>query len=253
MTRQVTVDGRELDSVDRFGSWRVSDWTGWNDSPDRVVKSEQRPNADGESESVDYFAAREITINGRLIAHNHDAMHEAETWLKGMLLRGSGRMTVRGHGPTQSATVKLNGGIRCNPEPGTDNFLRWQLRLRAIDPYKYGTARSVSTPQGAPLDVFQMGNAPAWPVLTVTGSMPGGYDAVLGSRLVEVRAPLESGKPHVINMRTGRITIGGARAYGVFGSSDLHVIEPGSTQGFYPTAKTSGTATFKLAYSDTYI
>lgn len=253
MITQVTVDGRQLSGVDRYGDWAVSSIEGWFDSPDRKSKDESRPDADGDFDMQEYWEARHVTIDGRLKAKSHDMLHEAENWLKGMLRGGLGTMLVRGHGPDQWASVKLAAGIKCKPEPGTDDYLRWQLRLKAPDPFKYGESYAPSTTANAPLDVFHRGNADAWPVVTVTGSMPGGYEVMIDGRLLEVLAPLVSGQPHVISTRTRRITVGGSRVYGVLGISEPLHITPGMAQNFYALPKTSGSATFKVAFYDTYI
>src|SRR5690606_15568007 len=128
------------------------------------------------------------------------------------------------------------------------SVLRWQLRLNCADSYKYGSAHSLSTIQNAPLSVFHRGNANSWPVITVTGSMPGGYEVMIDGRLLEVLAPLASGKPHVFNTKTRRLTVGGTRVYGMVGFSEPLMIAPGLPQNFYTLPKTSGSATFKVEY-----
>lgn len=89
-------------------------------------------------------------------------------------------------------------------------------------------------------------------MVTVSGSSPGGYEMSIGDHLVQVIAPLVSGKPHVVNMRTGRLTVDGDRVYGGFGICELFSVSPGLAQSFYPLA-VGGSATFKVEFNDTYI
>ena len=253
MHGQVTVDGRQLNTADRHGEWKVLNLEGWFDSPDRKQKSEARPLADGDYESPEFFDIRNITIDGRLKAKSHEMVHEAEGWLKGMFLGSSATMLVRDHGPDQWATVQLAGGIRCQVEPGTDNYLRWQIRLKAIDPYLYGEKRSFSGAVGTAFDVYQRGYRRAWPFITVTGSMPGGYEVMIGGKLIEVTRALTSGNPHTIDTRTGILRVNGAVAVNGLGIAELFRVDPGLPRSVYAVAKTTGTGTVRLDVTDTYI
>lgn len=253
MHGQVTVDGRQLNSSDRYGEWKILDWDGWADSPDRKQKSEPRPLADGDYDSDEFFDVREITITGRLKAKSHEMAHEAENWLKAMLLNGSATMLVRGHGPDQHATVKLAGGIKCKIEPGTDDYMKWQIRLKANDPYKYGDKQSFSGAVGTAFDVYQRGTVPAWTFITATGSMPNGYEISLGTQLIQVTRAVTAGNPHTIDTRTGILRVNGVVVAGAMGIAELFQVQPGLPQSVYALAPVTGTGTFKFDVTDTYI
>lgn len=253
MHGQVTVDGRQLNSSDRYGDWKILDWDGWTDSPDRKQKSEPRLLADGDYDSDEFFDIREITITGRLRAKSHDMAHEAENWLKGMILNGSGTMLVRGHGPDQHATVKLAGGIKCKVEPGTDDYMKWQIRLKANDPYKYGDERTASGNAASPAVVFQRGNAPAWPVVTLSGSASSSsgqpYTLTLNGRSVTVTVGRFAADPaHTIDFRTGILRVGSVVVAGGLGAADFSPINPGLAQSM---SSTIGGVTVR--WTDTYI
>lgn len=253
MHGQVTVDGRTLNSSDRYGDWKVLDWDGWTDSPERKLKSESRPLADGDYDADEFFDIREINITGRLKAKSHDMAHEAENWLKAMILNGSGTMLVRGHGPDQSAKVKLAGAIKCKIEPGTDNYLRWQIRIKANDPYKYGETHPFAVASGNEVFVFQRGMVPAWPKLTITGNLPGGYEVGLVDRLIQVTKPLTAGQTHTIDTRSGILRSNGLVVAGGLGITELFRVKPGLPQSLLFMPRTTGSGTLKAEVTDTYI
>lgn len=254
MHGQVTVDGRELNSPDRFGEWKIlGEVDGWFDAPAKKNRGEARDTADGDYGADEFYGIREITLSGRLKAVNHDMAHEAEEWLKSMFLDGSGIMRVHGHGPGQWATVKQNGIIRCRIEPGTDDRLVWQLPLKAEDPYKYGEKRTFSGTVGTPFNVHQRGFRRAWPFITVSGSMPGGYEITLGGNLIEVTRAVTTGNPHTIDTRTGILRVNGSVVTNGLGIAELFQVNPGLPQSAYSLPKTTGTGTVTFSVTDTYI
>lgn len=248
MHGQVTVDGRQLNSSDGYGDWKILDWDGWTDSPERKQKSESRPLADGDYDSDEFFDIREINITGRLRAKSHDMAHEAENWLKAMILNGSATMLVRGHGPDQHAVVKLAGGIKCKIEPGTDDYMKWQIRLKANDPYKYGDEQAESGSPGSPAVLFHRGTVPAWPVVTVTGASASGYLLTFNGQTVTVTRSLVSGSPHTLDFRTGILRVGGSVVAGGIGMANFGPVPPG-----LPRNMTISAGSFTARFRDTYI
>lgn len=254
MHGQVTVDGRHLNGADRYGEWKIlGEIEGWFDTPPKKNRGEKRELADGDYSAQEFYDIREISINGRLKAKNHDMAHEAEGWLKSMFLDGEGLMLVRGHGADQWATVKPNGSIRCRIEPGTDDRMIWQIPLKAEDPYKYGEKRSFSGAVGTAFDVYQRGYRRAWPFITMTGSMPGGYEAMIGGQLIEVTRALTTGNPHTIDTRNGILRVNGSVVTNGLGIAELFQVDPGMPQSFYSVAKTTGSGVAKLDVTDTFI
>lgn len=248
---QLTVDGRQLSGTDRYGDWEVGNVEGLFDTPDRKQDSDPRSLADGDYDTLEFYEHRDITIEGRLIAANHDMMHEGINWLKSMLLNRSGAMFIRGHGPDQWASVKLAGAVRCHAE--TDTHMKWQLRLKAIDPYLYGSKTSFSGATGTAFDVHQRGTVPAWPFITVTGSMPGGYEIQVAGQLIEVTRALTTGSPHTVDTRSGILRVNGSVVTNGLGIAELFRVNPGLPQSVYSLARTSGTGTVKFDVTDTYI
>lgn len=248
---QLTVDGRQLSGADRYGDWQVGNTEGLFDTPDRKQDNDPRPLADGDYDSPEFYERRDITIEGRLIAANHDMMHEGINWLKSMLLNRAGTMFIRGHGPEQWALVKLAGAVRCRAV--TDTYMTWQLRLKSIDPYLYGEKRSFSGAVGTAFDVYQRGTVPAWTLITATGSMPNGYEISLGTQLIQVTRAVTAGNPHTIDTRTGILRVNGVVVAGALGIAELFRVQPGLPQSVYALAPFSGSGTVKFDVTDTYI
>ena len=248
---QLTVDGRQLSGTDRFGDWQVGNVEGLFDTPDRKQDNDSRPLADGDYDAPEFYERRDITIEGRLMAANHDMMHEGINWLKSMLVNRAGTMFIRGHGPEQWASVKLSGAVRCRAE--TDTYMTWQLRLKSIDPYLHGAKTSFSGTTGNAFDVYQRGTVPAWPLITVTGSMPGGYEITLGGQLIEVTRALTTGNPHTIDTRNGILRVNGSVVTNGLGIAELFRVNPGLPQSVYSLARTTGSGTVKFDVTDTFI
>ncbi|MGP5391281.1 hypothetical protein [Glutamicibacter arilaitensis] len=226
---------------------------GWFDSPERKSRDEARDDDDGDFEAEDFYQSRMISIEGRLKTRNHEMLHEAAGRISSLLHRGPGLLHVGGHGVAQSATVKLAGAVRCKAAPGTDDYLNWQLRLKAIDPYKYGEKRDYQGSVGSHFDVFHRGTVPAWPLITVSGSMPGGYEVMLAGNLIEVTRSLTAGETHTIDTRTGLLRVNGAVVSGGLGTNEMFRIQAGTTQSLYSVPRTTGSGTVKIDVTDTYI
>ena len=252
MAELVTIDGFPLTGTTRDGDWKLTDnMPGWWDRPEPKSKGVSRTIADGSFKTPIDYENRLITINGRVKSSNHDYLHQAAGIITSLGFRGGAKLLVDGHGPAQWATVDPRGSATCEFE--TDTYLRFQIPLEAIDPFKYGEARSFSAAVGEGFDVYQRGTVPAIPTVTVTGSFPGGYELTLGGRLVTVERAVTSGSPHVVDMRTGILRVGGSVDRGGIVYSELFKIAPGMPQNFYTVARTSGTGTVKVAFNDTYI
>jgi len=210
-----------------------------------------RPRADGDFESQIDYEPRLITFTGRVVSSNHGYLHQAAGILAALPFRGKKKFLVDGHGPTQWATVDPRGKVSTTFP--TDTRLEFQIPLEAIDPFKYGESYSPSGAVGAGFDVFHRGTVPALPVVTVAGSLPGGYELSLGGRLVSVSRAVTSGSPHTVDMATGILRVGGSVARGGFEYSELLSVDPGLPQNFYSVARTTGSGTVTVRFSDTYI
>lgn len=243
------LDGQVLHGRDRYGWWQVLTMEGWDATPEPKTDAADRVNGDGEVDTEVHYSRRLVTLTGRLIAKSPEQAEEARTRLTGLLHQGGIFSVTSGNGTTKWGNARRG---RIVPGPIRGRYLTFQMELRFPDPYKYGSKFSKPTASGVAMDLLNRGNSNAWPVVTVTGSSPGGYEMSIGDHLVQVIAPLVSGKPHVVNMRTGRLTVDGDRVYGAFGICELFSVSPGLAQSFYPLA-VGGSATFKVEFNDTYI
>lgn len=251
MGELVTLDGYPLSGVTREGIWKINSLAGWRERPPVKRNSESRTRGDGSFKTPVYYDNRLITINGRLFSKNHEYLHQAEGILNALGHRGGAKLLVDGHGPTQWATVDPRGATELNIVTGT--FLQFQIPLESIDPFKYGESYSPSGAVGSAFDVFQRGTVEAFPVVTVSGSLPGGYELTLGGRLVSVTRAVTSGSPHTLDMRTGILRVGGSVARGGISYSELFSVKPGMPQSFYSLPITSGSGTVTVRYNDTFI
>lgn len=252
MTELVTIDGFPLTGDTREGVWkRLGEIEGWFSSPDVKRNRAPRPRGPGSFRTKVEYDNRLITYNGRVTSKNHGYLHQAAGRITALGHTGPVKMLVSGHGPGQWATVDLRGSIV--PTFPTDTRMEFQIPLEAIDPFKYGESHAHSGSLGSPFDVFQRGTVPAWPVVTVSGSIPNGYELTLNGRLVSVNRPVVSGSPHTVDMATGILRVGGSVARGGFEYSELLSIEPGLSQNFYSVAKNTGSGTVTVRHYDTYI
>lgn len=244
------LDGQILHGKDRYGWWQVNKMEGWDATPEPKTDATARVNADGDFDSEVFYNARLVTLTGRLIATNPQQAEEARTRLTG-LLAGPGWFTVTsGAGKTVGGSARRG---RIVPGATRGRYLTFQMELKFPDAYKYCARQSEVAKPGEPTFLVNRGNALAWPVVTVTGSMPMGYTLNIGGTEVGVLRPLVSGAPHEIDMKKRRLRIDGVWVYGAMEATTFPAVRPGPRQSFSLTPFTTGTGTATAAYSDTYI
>lgn len=249
----VTLDGFPLTGITRDGIWkRLGELEGWFDSPDPKRDSVSRVNGDGKIWTEVNFESRLITFTGRVISTNHGYLHEAGNRLASLPGRGKKKFVVRGHGPTQWAMVDPRGKVSVTFP--TDSRMEFQIPLEAVDPFKYGEQNEGGGfALGSSQTFFHRGTEDAWPVVTVSGSAPGGYVLNKGGRQVRVTVPLVSGVAHTVDMRTGILRVGSSRVYGAITTAEYWSISPGPRQTVSASVITTGSGTVQLDYFDTYI
>jgi hypothetical protein len=224
----------------------MEDWWG---SPDVKGEVVDRPDADGELDLPTYNQARLLTLSGSLHTDGHEQMHEAQAFFAGPMI---GRFTVAGHGPTLWADGKRNSGAKFLPV--TDRFAQWQVRLKFVDPRKFGDTRTWAASVGANAgNIFHRGNYNATPRFVVAGSMPGGYQLTIRGQVFTVTQPLVTGQPHSIDYGDGRLRIGGGIVHGGLGYGFTPMVLPGVATALSIVPNTTGTATATLTLLDTYI
>jgi len=248
-SKQVTLEGQVLHGHDRYGWWQVNKIEGWDETPPEKSTQSDVVNGHGAIAVPVYYGSRTVTVSGRLVAKGHELALQAKRALSALLLDSGQFSTVSDDGVELHAQAWRG---RITPGPVLGRWMTFDLELKFPDPFRYGNSRPFSSAVGAPVEVFQRGTAPAWPVVTVTGSMPEGYELTLGGQLVEVTKGLASGSTHTIDMRTGILRENGSRIYGSIGIAEYFAVKPGPSQSFYSVAATgSGNATIR--FNDTYI
>lgn len=247
--KQVSLGGKILHGEDRSGQWITEKLTGWYDVPTTKGDGGERPLADGDYVADRFYGPRMVTIDGILFHRGRGTLITAMESVGVAASNQASKLLITDAGLSRYSTVKTLG---VDWSEATPTASRFQIRLRADDPRKFGEVRSFNTAVGSPIDVFQRGSFPATPTVTVTGSMPSGYDLSLNGRLVSITKSLASGSTHTIDMRTGILRQNGTVVAGGFSYSELLKVEPGMPQNFFASAA-SGSGTVRLDYYDTYI
>lgn len=243
--KQVLLGSQILHGEDRAGQWIVEKLTGWYDAPASKGDGGERPLADGDYPYPMNYGPRMVTVDGILFHKGRgSAVHAMEALAAGARLTDH-RLAVTDYGMTRYAVVKALG---VDYTPVTRETIRYQIRLKAVDPFKYGEEYAVPGSSGSPASLFHRGTVPAWPVVTVTGTSAGGYTLSLNGRSVAVTRALASGSPHTIDFRSGILRVGGSVARSGFGTANFSPINPGLPQNMSTTA-----GTLSVRYSDTFV
>lgn len=130
--------------------------------------------------------------------------------------------------------------------------MTFEMELNFDDPFRYGEARSFQVASGDTAMAFHRGTVEAWPTVTVTGNMPGGYSVRFGGAEVTVTESLLPGETHRIEYRTRRLYINNEFYMGLFGSATFRPCKPGVRTEFRVTPA-SGSGTGRAQLNDTYI
>ena len=248
VAEQITWAGRTLNGSDRFGEWVTTGLEGWWDSPDPKGETAERPNADGDYDLPVYNQARLITVGGNLHADSHTKLHEAMNFFTGPM---RGRFAVTGHGSTQWADAVRNSGVKFTPV--TDVFAQWQVRLKCVNPRKFGNSQDFVRTNGT-VSVFHRGNYNALPTVVVRGSAANGYRLNgPGGLQYKVTRALVSGIPHRIEFTDGRLRVNGTVVATGADSADVWPVPPGQSVDFDINVLSGGTAEATITITDTYI
>lgn len=249
-TKQVLIGDLALHGEDRAGQWVVEELEGWYEPPAPKGATAERVNGHGEIDLIDYYAARTPTVSGILFHKGRGQAVTAMEQLSAHIGLDSQKLSVIDAGLSRWANAKLAGLDWTEVTRGT---IRFQARFKCVDPFKYGAVRSFNSTLGVGVEVFHRGTVPAYPVLTVTGSAPGGYAVSLGGRLVRVTAPLVSGSPHTLDMRTGILRAGGSRVYMGLAEAEYFTVPAGLPSVLVSSLNTTGSGTIQADFYDTYI
>ena len=213
-------------------------------------KSVERPQGHGDFDIPPTRSARFLTIGGPCIAESAERLDWYNRVLTGLLSGGeSGRVVFDMPGGPLWGDARLQGTPEFEPTLWGQRA-DWQLSLKFADPRLFGDARTFAAGEPA----YHYGNFPAIPVFTISGDMPGGYaiDGPNGKQF-RVTKPLVPGQPHVIDMATGWLTVGGVVQTGVVARGDVWAIPGGAQVTNYVTPITTGSATTSILVRSTYI
>lgn len=243
--KQVLLGGQILHGEDRSGQWIVEKLTGWYDAPASKGDGGSRDLADGDYEYPQHYSARMITVDGILFHKGRGVAVAAMERLSAQAKLTSQSLVVTDFGLSRNALVKSLG---VDFDPPSTEAVRFQVRLKAVDPFKYGESYSVGGSSTSPASVYHRGTVPAWPEVAVAGSSAGGYTLTLNGKSVVVTRPLVSGVGHSVDFRTGILRVGGVVVRGGLSTANFSPINPGLAQSMSLSA-----GSMFVRYSDTYI
>lgn len=224
-TESIILDGQMLSGTDRFGEWTTTGLDGWWSSPEPKGGDSSRPNADGDFDTPVKYEARYITITGSLRAKSHELQHHASDRFTG-LVRTRARMQVVGHGDPQWVDVVRASALKM--EPVTDTYAKWQVRLKAPDPRKFGKVHIEELTGGRSRSLYHYGNTEAAPLVEIRGPITGGYQINSNDgRVFRVNSGIASGARHTIDMNDGLLRVNGRVQAGLVGQADVWKIPPG--------------------------
>lgn len=210
---------------------------------DRVA----RPLAHGDYDVPVFREARVVSLEGICLTGSAERQDFLGRQLLSVLGDGSsGRVVFRMPGGAMWGDARLADSPEFEPTLWGQHA-SWLLQLRFANPRLFGESRTFAS--GAP--AYHFGNFTASPVFTVSGDMPSGYTIAGAGRTFTTSKPLVSGTPHVVDMSTGYLTIGGVVQTGVVSSGDTWGVPAGSS--VVNTLSGSGTGTLSVRVVDTFI
>jgi len=225
-------------------------FTGWDDQEYRSA-SEARVNAHGNYPERSYREAKTVNLNGFIIANGSEQLNHYMDLFNGILAEGrSEKLTV--DRPWGARWAPASVVSRKTVEVGGLPRATFALSLRLESTERFGQIETFSGGIGTAFDVFQRGVVETWPMLTVTGSMPGGYEISLGGQLLEITKGIATGQTHTIDTKTGILRSNGSVVVGGLGITELFTVKPGLAQSIYSAPRTTGTGTLKVEVTDTY-
>lgn len=246
--KQVSLGERLLHGADRFGEWVVERVEGWHSPP--AAKGDVIENAfeHGEKDIVNYYAARTPTISGILFHSQRGYAVSAFEALSASASVSKRLLSITDGDQTRTAMAKLVGMDYTQVSP---NAWRFQLRLKRVDPFRYGEARSFDVASGSTTTAFHRGTVEAWPNMIVTGDMPS-YTVRFRGVDVEVPGGILPGQTHRIEYRTRRLYENNSFVMGGFGATNFRPVEAGIRSDLQLIAP-SGSGQLKMTVNDTYL
>lgn len=255
-------NGLRLEGSRQDGPLTFRSITGWEDPPAVRSGSRPRPNSHGEYAEPGYTAGRVVTVAG---ACTTQEQRDALLWqLQAAMTPGvTSDLTVNLAGRTLSARARLDRFTPEVAETWAVGVFPWAAQWWCADPLRYG-APIVSAPTGLPVETggleFDLftdgttdvgylefgpagtsgkvtlandGTAEAWPVFSVSGTLPDGFELVesyTGSRLRYEGPVTAGGDPVTLDSATGRVRLGSADRGGSLTRAEWWGIPPGGVR-----------------------
>ncbi|MEX3610071.1 hypothetical protein VVR12_03345 [Rothia sp. LK2588] len=256
---------------------------GWYGGVGVSAQNEQRKLGHGVFPEPSLRTGRQITLGGLFFFGSEADRTVGDRFISGILWDGEfADLTVDVGGvETLTARVKLDGEIK--HKPIGDDGIQWEAPLFAPDPFLYAPARTYQVfpagfgeglqyplfatkknadgvpvldwGKGAPVGgaFGNQGNATAYPVFTVQGSWPAGFDIVTNGRTISYPAPVDPSSPVVIDNREGSVMSSGYDQTYRLTSRDWVEVSPGESIQPRIIAHAPSNGWLDIQLSDTYI
>lgn len=236
------VDGFTLDKLE-----------GWFSGVDVRRNEVPRPQAFGSFSTPGYGSSRVVSVSGLCYATSADQLNYFGDTLTGLLGSGAeGTVLVDMPWGTTTAVGRLASAPQFDVLVWGE-IASYQIQFWCPNPRKFGETRTFG-PSGTSVSAYQFGNFPASPVLTLGGTMTGGYTVTGPSgKTFQVDTNVTPTDIHTIDLATGILRIDNTIVTGHTLSADTWTVPPGPgvTHTLTPVSGTAGTITVTLR--DTYI
>jgi hypothetical protein len=225
---------------------------GWDEAPTPRYENVEQQNAHGSFDAVSYYEQRLLVVSGTCMTGQGAGKLGWYASRFAGLFNDKVRVQVDYNGVQSFADGRLAARPRFQPVvPGS--IARFQFSLRFADPRKYGELVPLDiTPAGVAQPIYHRGNFDAAPQLVVRGSMPGYRIEGPGYSYTVDRA-VTAATPHVIDNKTGLLSINGVVQFGAISSGSGWVIAAGSRPVTHKLVPVSGNGTLETLIRDTYI
>ncbi|GAA0960182.1 hypothetical protein [Frigoribacterium faeni] len=203
-------------------------FTGWDDGVDIRRTEVERANAHGSFDAFGFLSARVASVSGVCIGSSQASTEQIGSRLTGLLAGGgAGRMLVQRDSGNQFATGRLAARTRFAPRSSNPELADFQIQMWFHNPRKYGGAQEFTSAADGRWTAYHRGNFDASPFITVTGNAPSYTIGGPNSTVYKVQEPVTPAAPHVIDLGSGQITVGGELRFGIASQADTWVIPSG--------------------------
>lgn len=250
---------------------------GWDDGTNVRRDNTARMNRNGDFYEPAHHSARVVSLSGTALATNRSLLQEMRDDLLGLLVEGDYKtLWVETTASKRSALVGMEGTPSWVQQ--TDTTAVWRMTFYSPDPFMYGVERTInvgsttavvggmSYPLKYPLNynsqtstlvlagVSNSGNAPAWPILKVTGDYFSGFSITDGrDRKITYTGSVSYASPVIIDTLKGTATQNGVDKSVLLSDRQWFSVSPKGSiyPKFQPVQGSSGWC--DIIIRDTYI